>query len=362
MTKILVVEDDNAQLQLVLTILRTNGLEAIGASNGVDGAEMAKSYLPDLIISDIHMDRGGGYDLLASLRNDLRTASIPVIIMTAMAEKEGFRKSMEMGADDFLPKPFSPSVLLAAVNLRLQKHRLLMQKANQKLEELRKAMTFAIPHELQTPLNGILGYSDIVRKQHEDLETSEIAWMSERIYKNAKRLQRHLENYLLFAQLELKQTEFLTSAAHAETKDVDTMVDYVANDRAQEYGRVGDLQMNLGKGSVAITPNYFAKITSEVVDNALKFSKTGSPVFISAEDAKDGYFLTVTDRGRGMTTEQIKSIGAYVQFDRTIYEQQGLGLGLVVSKRLANLYGGDLFIQSEMNVGTTVRVKLPQAL
>ncbi|HEY5616012.1 MAG TPA: response regulator, partial [Bacteroidota bacterium] len=153
MTKILVVEDDNAQQQLILTILRTNGFEAVGVDNGIDGAEMANSYLPDLIISDIHMNKGGGYDLLASLRNDMRTATIPVILITAMPEKAGFRKSMEMGADDFIPKPFSPAVLLSAVNLRLQKHRLLMQQANKKLDELRKAMTFTIPHELQTPLN-----------------------------------------------------------------------------------------------------------------------------------------------------------------------------------------------------------------
>ena len=360
MTKILVVEDENTQLQMILTILRSNGFEAVGADNGVDGAEMAKSYLPDLVISDIHMDKGGGYDLLASLRNDPRTMTIPVIMITALPKHEGQRRAMELGADDYLAKPFAPAEILTAVNSRLQKHRLLMQQANKKLDELRKAMTFTIPHELQTPLNGILGYSDIVRKQHDDLDPSEVAWMSERIYKNAKRLQRHLENYLLYAQLELKRTEFLTSA-QAETKDVDSMVDYVATERAREYGRVGDLQLDLSKGAVAITPNYFAKIASEVVDNALKFSKVGSPVFVSTRDGDDAFLLTVTDQGRGMTPEQVKEIGAYVQFERTTYEQQGLGLGLVVSKRLANLYGGDLAIQSEMEVGTTVKVKLPQA-
>lgn len=92
---------------------------------------------------------------------------------------------MELGADDFLPKPFAPSELLAAVRTWLEKHRALLRQANTKLEELRKAMSFTIPHELQTPLNGILGYSDILRKQSDDLESSEVVWMSERIFKNA---------------------------------------------------------------------------------------------------------------------------------------------------------------------------------
>lgn len=84
MTKILAAEDDAAQFQSILAILRTNDFEAIGADNGIDAAELARTQLPDLIISDIHMDRGGGYDLLASLRNDPKTSTIPVILITAM--------------------------------------------------------------------------------------------------------------------------------------------------------------------------------------------------------------------------------------------------------------------------------------
>lgn len=361
MPKILVVEDDPAQLQIILAILRSNSFEAIGCDNGVDAAEVAKANLPDLIISDIHMDRGGGYDLLASLRNEPNTASLPVIMITAMAREEGFRKSMELGADDFLPKPFTSSELLNAVNTRLQKHQAMIRRANVKLEELRKAMSFTIPHELQTPLNGILGYSDILRKQSDDLETGEVAWMSERIYKNARRLHRLLENYLIFAQIELKQTELLTSVAVTETSEVDTVVQLTAELRAEEYGRPGDLQTDLVSGSVAMPPGHFKKIVEELVDNALKFSKVGSPVFIGTAKLDDGFVLTVTDRGRGMSPQERKEIGAYVQFERKIYEQQGLGLGLILSKKLANLFGGELTVQSEIGVGTTVKMKLPQA-
>ncbi|MGH2567934.1 MAG: response regulator, partial [Bacteroidota bacterium] len=150
MKKILVVEDDPAQLQTILAVLKKNEFDVIGADNGIDAAEVAKTQSPDLIVSDIHMDRGGGYDLLASLRNDPKTSTIPVILITAMPGESGFRKSMELGADDFLPKPFEPSELIAAVRTRLEKHGTMLRQANTRLEELRKAMSFTIPHELQT--------------------------------------------------------------------------------------------------------------------------------------------------------------------------------------------------------------------
>ena len=71
--------------------------------------------------------------------------------------------------------------------------------------------------------------------------------------------------------------------------------------------------------------------------------------------------FSVTDQGRGFSTEQIRRIGAYVQFDRKMQEQQGLGLGLVIAKRLAELHGGSLAIEGSKGAGTTVTVKLPQA-
>jgi signal transduction histidine kinase len=71
--------------------------------------------------------------------------------------------------------------------------------------------------------------------------------------------------------------------------------------------------------------------------------------------------LSVTDRGRGLDTEHIGKIGAYMQFERKLHEQQGLGLGLTICRQLAQIHNGSLVIQSEKSQGTTVRVKIPVA-
>src|SRR3970282_2125035 len=112
MSKILVVEDERAQLQFMQAVLRKYGFEVLAAENGVAGAELAKTHHPDIIVSDIHMSDGGGYDLLASVRNDPLTSTIPFILVTALADRKGMRQGMELGADDYLPKPFTQDELI----------------------------------------------------------------------------------------------------------------------------------------------------------------------------------------------------------------------------------------------------------
>ncbi len=362
MTKILVIDDEDSLRETSVAILRASGFEAVSAKNGGDGIELAHSTFPDLIICDVKMELVNGYQLLTAIRNDSVTATTPFILMTSNPDREGMRKGMELGADDFLPKPFSPAELVSAVNARLKKHRLMADQAEQKLQELRSRMSTAIPHELRTPLNGILGFADIMRKDYMNLQPQEIAKMSERIYRNGKRLLRLVENYLIYAQVgsqhvDKHQQELLL---HSSTDSVNPIQE-LARDKAFESNRVNDLDLHLVPASVAISAQYFAKIVEEIGDNAFRYSAKGSPVYFGTVTEDGNLLLMVIDRGRGMTAEQIENIGAYVQFNRKIYEQQGSGLGLTVAKQLIEMHGGSLSIQSDLDHGTTVTVRLPLA-
>jgi two-component system, sensor histidine kinase and response regulator len=112
---------------------------------------------------------------------------------------------------------------------------------------------------------------------------------------------------------------------------------------------------------VPMSGEYFSKVVNELVQNAFKFSGAGSPVQVRLAETFNGVELSVTDQGRGFSTEQIRRIGAYVQFDRKMQDQQGLGLGLIIAKRLAELHGGTLAIEARKESGTTVTIKLPKA-
>ncbi|MEX2089536.1 MAG: HAMP domain-containing sensor histidine kinase, partial [Bacteroidota bacterium] len=211
------------------------------------------------------------------------------------------------------------------------------------------------------PLNGILGYSDILRKQFSELEPIEVSQMAERIYKNGKRLNRLVENFLIYAQIEILKMDYLKieSLRKSSTTDVGRMIDILARQRAYESNRSTDLTLGLHTADVAISADYFSKIFEELFDNALRYSRKGTAVEIHTEVDRQAFHMKIRDAGRGMTAEQLHGLGAYMQFDRKMYEQQGSGLGLTVAKRLAEIHGGSLTVQSEYGTGTTTIVALP---
>jgi len=126
--KILVIEDNNDIRENTAEILELAGYEAVTAENGRRGVEAAIKEKPDVIVCDIMMPELDGYGVLHLLRKNPATESTPFIFLTAKTERSDFRKGMEMGADDYITKPFDDSELLSAVEARLKKLELLGQK------------------------------------------------------------------------------------------------------------------------------------------------------------------------------------------------------------------------------------------
>jgi signal transduction histidine kinase/DNA-binding NarL/FixJ family response regulator len=139
MSKILIIDDEALFRTRVEGMLQSRGYETVVASNGTEGIRLARLQPPDLIISDVNMDEGDGYAVLEALRGDPVTAAIPFILMTGIEEPAGMRRGMELGADDYLIKPFTPDALLGAVEARLKKRR-----AQREHEEQTKARLVAI--------------------------------------------------------------------------------------------------------------------------------------------------------------------------------------------------------------------------
>jgi len=361
MTRVLVIDDEPAIREVIAITLKKFGYQVSGAVNGAEGLELARKLLPDLILCDVRMEVVDGYEVLSAIRNNPSTASIPFILVTAQAGATGMRQGMDLGADDYLLKPFSQNELISAVQTRLQKHQTMLQHAESKLELLRQHLSTALPHELRTPLNGILGYADILRKQSVDLDPGEVSQMAERIYRNGKRLDRLIENFLIYAQIEIVKMDYqkIEQLRKSSTMGVDKIIDIMARHRAYEAERTTDLSLNLTPGNVAISADYFSKVFEELFDNAIRYSKKGSSVQVLTELDNDEFVLKITDQGRGLSSEQLLSIGAYMQFERKVYEQQGSGLGLTVARRLVEIHGGAFSLESEYGKGTTVTVTLP---
>src|SRR5215831_3841679 len=162
MTKVLVIDDSADVSELIGETLKVNGYNVFVAEDGLEGVHLAQQYLPDLILCDVNMPQLDGYATLTALRQNSSTATIPFIFLTGIADKMNIRQGMELGADDYLTKPFTIAELIATVKARLEKQAAIKRQAERKLEELRGNISLALPHELLTPLTGILGLSSLL--------------------------------------------------------------------------------------------------------------------------------------------------------------------------------------------------------
>jgi len=358
MAKILVIEDEQNMRESILEILGYEGFEAISAVNGRSGVELAKEHVPDLIICDILMPELNGYEALTELHNDPVTATIPFIFLTSKTAWKDLRKGMQLGADDYLTKPFDVDDLLSTIRNRLQKH----AAVSKQMDDLRLNLSMLLPHELRTPLNAIIGASSyLMSLEPEQLpEPDKIIEMQASVYESALRLQRLIENYLLYAKLRLMEYEPEKRRQNKWQSDsfvnVKRFITSLAVYKAKKVQRQSDLALELIDTEIRISSQSLQKIIEELLDNAFKFSNAGTPVQVVAKIDKNRCILSIIDQGRGMTKEQIASIGAYMQFEREWYEQQGSGLGLIIAHLLAQLNDSELTIESGVNQGTTVNV------
>ncbi|MEL6309483.1 MAG: HAMP domain-containing sensor histidine kinase, partial [Chloroflexota bacterium] len=247
--------------------------------------------------------------------------------------------------------------LLAAVQSRLERHKQLQKYNTEQMEFIRQYINLTLPHELRTPLSGIMGYMYMLEDGFEDMDADTIRNMLGAIKRASTRLSALIENYIAFGQVQLMSNDpelIHKIRQFSNLKDFDSLVYQTTEAVAYKYERMNDVVLDMERGDVHIYFDHAKKLIDELVDNAFKFSKAGTPIHVTGKHHQDCYVLMIEDRGRGMTTEQISQIGVNQQFEREQYEQQGAGLGLAISEKIMSIYQGELRVESEPQVGTTV--------
>ncbi len=370
---ILIVDDNPENLSVLFEYLSGPGFTVLVAQNGEDAIELIKENTPAIILLDILMPGIDGFETCKRLKENSETKDIPVIFMTALSDTVDKVRGFEAGAVDYITKPFQYEEVLARVraHLTIQNLKKDLQMKNRELEEslererrlmedLRLNLSISLPHELRTPLNAILGFSEFLTDPLRLPEPNKIAEYGNEIYESGLRLHRLVENSLVYAQLKLLKY----ASGNGRTWQSDTSVDSkclitsVVQRIAEDARRQEDMTLELADANILISMKNFEKILTELLDNAFKFSQAGTPVRIRTVVNGNLCILSITDQGRGMTKEQIANIGAYMQFDRMRHEQQGFGLGLIISYLLTQLEGGMLSVDSKPERGTMISVVL----
>jgi K+-sensing histidine kinase KdpD len=358
MDRILIIENDQEILQKLTNLLHYEGYEIIKACDGADGLAIAISQRTDLILCDVLLPKKNGYEVLTELKQNIETCAIPFLFLTSRTDINSHRIGMNLGADDYIHKPINDNELINAINVRLEKSSAIRTYYNKRIEEFRKNLSVALPHELRTPLNTILGFAQILKTDGNDLTEDEKLDMIDSIENAGHRLLRLTINYSYYTKLIHCRNNGGFGSCECISQPARELLD-TARCLSTKYQRQGDIVLNLKDHPVFLPMEYFRKMSEEILDNSLKFSEKGSKVFIDSGAKGDCFYFSVEDNGSGFRPEHIDEIGAFVQFDRKYYEQQGIGLGLSIASTIAETAGGEFKIYSKKNSHTKITVRLP---
>lgn len=364
--EILVVEDNSALRGQIVQILELEGYRVVEARNGREGLTAAQSKTPDLIVCDVSMPDMDGYQLLQSLRASESAGDVPFIFLSARVARNDIRAGMELGADDYLTKPFEAAELLRAVETRLRRKAEDQTRIERRVVNEQARMLLMLPHELRTPLNGILGAAEILKL---DLEASSslpgttvAVEMVEMIRLSSLRLEQLATNLVLHLQLELavKASDGAGVFRDASLTDLAACLRECALAEAERHGRAGDLQFGiLPPTQVPFGSEFLSKALRELIDNAFKFSKPGTPVEIKGQIVPQGVEVAILDRGIGITQEEAAGMRPFQQWRRSQNEQQGLGLGFAIARNLASLNQSSLSLAPREGGGAQAQLSLP---
>lgn len=350
--------DDDGPLGAALSAgLEAHGYRTFFSPSANAGWAEARAQKPDLILCDINMPGKNGHRLLAEVRGDPELADCQFVFMTGNPLFAHPRAGMDLGADDFLLKPFALETLVDCVTARLRRKVINHRGEATFLSQLQSSLHQGLSHEFFTPLTGIIGFTEMLEQDLALMKPAEIRSALANIRHASLRLHRTLRNYLF--TVDQLAPDPATSLAVLPAPTVVALIQQGAAVAVQRHQREADLTLDLAGAPVTAGPQDFSLMIEELVDNACAFSPPGTAVGVTARRVGTNLRLTVTDNGRGMTLAQLKLLGAFQQFDRGKFAQQGLGVGLFIVRQILRRLGGELSLESTPAHGSSCLVSLP---
>lgn len=358
MCRILIIEDDQTLRRQLAQLLKWEGYQSSEAENGRQGVALAKAEAPDLIICDIMMPEMDGFEVLKAVRENPVSSCMPFIFLTAKVESRDLRQGMNLGADDYLTKPFSPEELLKSVRQRLKRRQQQLSEVRRHSEELSLAVASTFPLELGEPMDHIDTLANLMVLKH-GAAVPQLAEMHHSFLAATLRMRRMVQRLNLYAQMpklyacrfEIERTGRIENAGQVVVRETSAI--------AGQWMRQGDVQVSVALGSLNMHESYLAVVCQELVENACKFSPPGTPIAVAARNDKGHWILEVTNRGPGLRPEELGKLGAFKQFWTGQQKPAGLGLGLVLVQGIVRLHGGEVAISSQPLETTSVRIMMP---
>jgi len=365
--------DDNRDIRSYVRAILEEQYQVIEAENGLDGLEKAEKYFPALVIADIMMPVMDGYEFIRQIRVHEKLKHVPVILLTAKASGDMKAEGLEIGADDYMFKPFYTKELLARVKnlIQLRQQENQLRKMNHDLESVVDALKKAdslkskllsiAAHDLRNPLHSIIGYVELIESKLP--ENSELNPKLNKISKSADRMLTSIKDLLDSSVID--NDTLSMNILPVNLKDLISQVISQNEPMASRKEQVVDFKYDANSDLVISgDEDKIRKIVDNLLSNAIKYSPTGKEISIRLAGNDETIRIEVEDEGPGLTEEDKQKM--FRRFQRLSAQPTGgeisTGLGLSIVKEFAELHQGSITVESLPGAGATFIIELPRKL
>jgi two-component system, sensor histidine kinase and response regulator len=376
-SRLLVVDDVYKNFEAMKIILCGEEFVIDHALSGQEAIEKATETPYDLILLDVMMPGMDGFEVCRELKKLESTRDTPIIFLTARTERDNIVRGFELGAVDYISKPFHPQELLVRLRTHLElkeKNRILktinqmleqkvaertasLQEANTKLQRFEQAKTdflMLVSHELRTPLHDLLGFASLVDESSVTPEQREYFTY---IKTSTERLHRFIEASLLITSIRTDKYAMLFQRIR-----IAPLVEQCVRD-AQESAAKKNLLLVTDfpdpQVKVLVDPELVSHCIRNILDNAVKASPEHGEVRLALSGTEDGVILDISDAGPGFSEEAMARLFSFFAKDDLLHHHAGLGLGLATAKLIMDAHDGQLSVIPIPEGGTTVRIGFP---
>ena len=361
--KILIVDDVVSNVLLLKILLANQKFQVCTANNGTTCIEMAKKEHPDLILLDVMMPDINGFDTAVVLKKDDETKEIPIIFLTALNTPQDLVHGFQVGASDFLTKPFNKEELVMRVTqqISLVAAKRIIEKQNQELRATlnnRDKMYSVIAHDLRSPMASIrMVLNLVVASASPETVGPELYMLLDQANRESEEVHDLLDNLLKWTK---SQTGRLTVVKQElDLNDIIPGVVEIFEAIAATKHIKLDLQLVGGSMKVEADNDMLKTVVRNFLSNAIKFSPENSSIEIIMATEGDFARVSVRDHGVGIAADRLGSIFHKGETTYGTGGEEGSGLGLQLCQDFARKNGGDCTVESVEGEGSTFSVLIP---
>ncbi|MBR5988761.1 MAG: hybrid sensor histidine kinase/response regulator [Prevotella sp.] len=361
--KILIVDDVVSNVLLLKILLSNEKFQVCTANNGNMCIEMAKKEHPDLILLDVMMPDISGFDTAVILKKDEETKDIPIIFLTALNTPTDLVHGFQVGASDFLTKPFNKEELVMRVTqqISLVAAKRIIEHQNEELRATlnnRDKMYSVIAHDLRSPMASIrMVLNLVVASTTPELVGPELYELLDKANRESEEVHDLLDNLL-------KWTKSQTGRLNVVEQDLD-LNDIIPGvvDIFEIIAQTKRIKLNL-QGSdthlvVRADNDMLKTVVRNFISNAIKFSPEDSSIDIVVRQEGDYAKVSVRDHGVGIAANRLDSIFRKGETTYGTGGEEGSGLGLLLCQDFAQKNGGMCTVESVEGQGSTFNVLIP---